>query len=115
MNADQKTRLEIMKALEKDFPDRPLEDLVYMARYVEHGGVEPGPPKQTGHPSEQGAPRKWASLADIPDTVRLVEDHDGELIKRLVTWEQSPWVFVAHKYTDILPTDGDGPFIEVLS
>lgn len=115
MNTNQQTRLEIMQALERDFPDRLLEDLLHVARYVEHGGAEPEPPKPDEPTIVQGDPRKWTSLADIPDTVRLVKDHDGELIKRLVTWEQSPWVFVAHKYTDIRPTNGDGPFIEVLS
>lgn len=39
MNTDQQNRLEIMKALEKGFPDRLLEDLIDVARYVEGNGT----------------------------------------------------------------------------
>lgn len=194
MNTDQKTRLEIMKALEKDFPDRLLEDLIDVARYVEgdasaadekaeefHRKVEedgdrmrlgldpihfkiPDTPRKWTNldaiPADVWAvtdgdgdvirrvalgnrriwkfeieryenttindefgpftevlsnPRTWTSLADIPDNVRWVKDHEGDLIKRFAFPEHGLWVYTSHDYADISPSDEDGPFSEVLS
>lgn len=115
MNTEQQTRLEIMRALDKEFPELLFEDLIHVARYIEHGGVKHEPPEQTGHPSEQGAPRKWVSLADIPDNVRWVKDHEGDLIKRFAFAENVLWVYTSHDYADIQPTDDDGPFTGALS
>lgn len=108
MNDDQQARLEIMRALGEDFSDRLLEDLIHVARYVEHGGVEPELP-------EPDEPCKWASLADIPEIVGLVEDHAGNVIKRIVGVEHVPWAYANLDYEDFFPRDEDGPFIEVLS
>lgn len=113
MNTDQQTRLEIMKALERDFPDRLLEDLLYMARYVEHGGAEQA--EQTEPTSVQGAPRTWTSLADIPASVLWVKDRDGDQIKRASSAGRTLWAHMTPVYAHISPNDEDGPFSEVLS
>lgn len=113
MNTDQQTRLEIMRALGEEFPNRPLEDLLHVARYVEHGGVKQA--EQTGPPSGSDEPRTWVSLADIPETVGSVEDREGDQIKRIVTAEQTEWVHTSHRYLGLPPMDDDGPFIEVPS
>lgn len=122
MNADQQTRLEIMKALEKDFPDRLLEDLIEVARYVEAGGIEQDRPESQDsaakYPEEADdipAPRTWTNLDHIPDGVGAVTDVDGYVICRVALGDRLVWKFEAERYEDMTVNDGFAPFAEVLS
>lgn len=116
MNTDQQNRLEIMKALEKDFPDRLLEDLIEVARYVEAGGIEQdSAAKSAGEASDIPAPRAWRKLEHIPDDVQAATDADGDVIRRVAVGNHFEWKFEAGRYEAIIVDDQFGPFIEVLS
>lgn len=106
MNTNQQNRLEIIRALKKEFPELLFEDLIHVARYIEYGRAELEPPKPVG-------PRKWAFLADIPETVELVEDRAGDVVRRIVNAGQTQWIYVSHRYLGFRLMDGAGPFTEV--
>lgn len=132
MNIDQQTRLEIMQALEKDFPDRLLEDLIDVARYVEGGGVErvreveAGVFERAREESQESAAKypdeaddiserhTWMNLDRIPDDVRAVTDADGYAIRRVDLGNRLVWKFEDARYEDMIVNDGFGPFAEVL-
>lgn len=121
MNDDQQNRLEIMKALEKEFPDRVLEDLIEVARYVEAGGIERA--RQESQDSaakfleeviDTPAPRTWWKLDDIPDYVGAVTDADGHVIRRAVWGDRLVWKLEdAARYKNVVVTDNLAPFTEV--
>lgn len=116
MNTDQQTRLEIMKALEKEFPDRLLEDLIEVARYVEAGGIErDSAAKFAEEAYDIPAPRAWAKLEHIPDDVRVATDADGDVICRVAVGDRLVWKFEVERYEAVIVNDYFGPFIEVLS
>lgn len=119
MNPDQKNRLEIMQALEKDFSGRVLEDLIEVARYVEAGGIErareesqDSAAKSVGGAAYISAPRTWTSLDDIPYDVWAATDPDGEVICRVVEGGRSVWRFEAARYKGITVNDTNAPFTE---
>lgn len=115
MNTDQQTRLEIMKALEKEFPDRLLEDLIDVARYVEGGGIEQdSAAKSAEEASDIPTRRAWARLGHIPDDVRAATDADGDVIRRVAVGDRLVWKFEAEGFKDVAINDNFGPFIEVL-
>ena len=116
MNTDQQNRFEIMKALEKDFPDRLLEDLIDVARYVEGGGIERD--STAKYPDEaEGIPeaRTWTNLEDISAHVRAVTDSDGDVIRRVALGNRLVWKFEAARYKDIAISNEFAPFTEALS
>lgn len=116
MNTDQKTRLEIIKALEKDFPDRLLEDLIDVARYVEAGGIErDSAAKSVGEATDIPTRRAWAKLGHIPDDVRAATDADGDVIRRVAVGDRLVWKFELQEFEAVIINDQFGPFIEVLS
>lgn len=130
MNTDQQNRLEIMKALEKDFPDRTLEDLIEVARYVEGNGtptitlqtpevgiwhIEDSDAKFLEEAAYISEPRTWKHLDHIPDDVRAVTDPDGDVIRRVALGDALVWQFEAERYQNTLVIDGFAPFTEVLS
>lgn len=121
MNADQQTRLEIMKALEKVFPDRLLEDLIDVARYVEAGGVErareesqDGAAKYPEEAADISEPRTWTALEDVPDDVLAVTDADGSRAMRVVSGDCQVWAYTFGIYTGFKVDSSAGPFTEVL-
>lgn len=121
MNPDQQTRLEIMQVLEKDFPDRLLEDLTEVARYVEAGGIErvreesqDSAAKTSWEAAYLSEPRTWTNLERIPDDVRAVTDQDGDVIRRVVECGLCIWRFEAARYMGITVNNDFGPFTEVL-
>lgn len=120
MNTDQQTRLEIMKALEKGFPDRLLEDLLEVALYVEAGGIERAREESQDSAAQFleevvdiPAPRTWWKLDRIPDDVRAVTDQDGDVIHRVAVGDRLVWTFQAERYEDITVNNDVGPFVEV--
>lgn len=122
MNANQQTRLEIMRALEKDFPDRLLEDLIHVARYVEAGGIEQdraesqdSAAKSVEEATDIPEARTWTKLERIPDDVRAVTDPDGDVIRRVALGNRLAWKFEATRYDGIAIDDTLAPFTEVLS
>lgn len=122
MNPDQQNRLEIVKALGKDFPDHLLEDLIDVARYVEGGGIDrarEGSQDSTAkYPDEAddiSEPRTWAHLEDIPAHVRAVTDSDGDVIRRVALGDRLVWKFEAERYEYIIIANNFAPFTEVLS
>lgn len=116
MNTDQRTRLEIMKALEKDFPDRLLEDLIDVARYVEAGGIERDSAAKFAEEADDIPEwRTWAHLEHIPDGVGAVTDADGDVICRVALGDRLVWKFEDARYEVMTVTDDVGPFTEVLS
>lgn len=123
MNADQQNRFDIMQALEKVFPDRLLEDLIEVARYVEAGGItrareesQDSAAKSLEEADDISAPRTWTNLDDIPDNVWAATDRDGDVIRRVLFEEGdlSIWAFEAELYGNIVVTDDHAPFTEVL-
>lgn len=128
MNTEQKNRFEIMKALEKDFPDRLLEDLIDVALYVEVGGVERARLKESAEKffetlrhlnpptpaQDKTSPRKWTNLDAIPSNVEAITDRDGDRAEPQVVLGKRKWVFTHGPLAgfDVLPNGG--PFTEVL-
>lgn len=116
MNTEQQNRFEIMKALERDFPDRLLEDLIEVARYVEGEGIEQdSAAKSAGMSDASPAPRTWMKLEHIPAHVFAATDADGDVIRRVAVGNHLEWKFEAGRYEAIIVDDQFGPFIEVLS
>lgn len=127
MNTDQKTRLEIMKALEKDFPDRLLEDLIDVALYVEVGGVERARLKESAEKffetlrhlnpptpaQDKTSPRKWTNLDAIPSNVKAITDSDGERAEPRTFLGKRKWVFTEVPFDGVTVSPDDGPFTEV--
>lgn len=124
MNTDQQARLEIMRALEKDFPDRLLEDLIDVARYVEGDGAPvstvarefrkagvSGPRKWT---NLDATPRTWTNLEAIPSTVKAITDRDGDRAEPQTIKGKRKWVFTDEPLDGVEVSPDDGPFIEVL-
>lgn len=116
MNPDQKNRLEIMQALEKDFSGRVLEDLIEVARYVEAGGIEQDSAGESAEEADDIPEwRTWAHLEHIPDGVGAVTDADGDVICRVALGDRLVWKFEDARYEVMTVTDDVGPFTEVLS
>lgn len=130
MNTDQQTRLEIMRALEKDFPDRVLEDLIDVARYVEgdaSAAVEEAKEFQRGidearmyfgldpvHLNIPDTPRKWTNLDAIPSSVKAITDRDGDRAEPQMIKGQRKWVFTDLPFDAVEVIPDGGPFTEVL-
>lgn len=123
--------------MEKDFPDRLLEDLIDVARYVEgdasaadekakefHRKIEEdGDRMRLGldpiHFKIPDAPRKWTNLDAIPSTVKAITDKDGDRAEPQTLQGKRKWVFTDAPFhgIEVSPDDGpftDGPFTEVL-
>lgn len=114
MNIDQQTRLEIMKALEKDFPDRLLEDLIDVARYVEGNGT---PATTFAHEflkASTASPRKWTNLDAIPSNVKAITDRDGDRAEPQTVKGKRKWVFTDDPFDGVTVSPDDGPFTEAL-
>lgn len=115
MNTDQQTRLEIMQALEKEFPDRLLEDLIEVARYVEAGSIEQdSAAKSAGEADDIFARRTWMKLEHIPAHVFAITDADGDVIRRVALGDRLAWKFEAEGFKDVAINDNFAPFTEVL-
>ena len=132
MNIDQQNRFEIMKALEKAFPDRLLEDLIDVARYVEGGGVErvreveagvferareesqDSAAKSLGEASGTPKPRKWTNLDAIPSSVKAITDRDGDRAEPQTLKGKRAWVFTDFPFDGLEVPPDCGPFTEVL-
>lgn len=131
MNTDQQTRFEIMQALEKDFPDRLLEELIDVALYVEVGGVERARLKESAEKffetlrhlnpptpaQDKTSPRVWGCFDDVPyETPFGVDGINGCLRKKgariEVSYQKTKW-----QNCDLMHSDMQGyaPFTEVLS
>lgn len=115
MNTDQQTRLEIMKALEKDFPARLLEDLIDVARYVEGDGTPAITVARESRKASMASPRKWTNLDAIPSTVKAITDRDGDRAEPQTFQGKRKWVFTEVPFDGVTVSPDDGPFTEVLS
>lgn len=114
MNTDQQTRLEIMRALEKDFPDRLLEDLIDVARYVEGDGTPASTFACESRKASVSGPRTWTNLEAIPSNVKAITDRDGDRAEPQTIKGQRKWVFTEIPFDGVTVSPDDGPFTEVL-
>lgn len=114
MNADQQNRFEIMKALEKDFPDRLLEDLIDVARYVEGDGMPVNTVAREFLEASTASPRKWTNPYAIPSSVKAITDRDGDRAEPQMIKGKRKWFFTDAPLDGVEVTSNDGPFTEVL-
>lgn len=119
MNIDQKARLEIMQALEKEFPDRLLEDLIEVARWVEGNGTPATTRARESRKAGMSSPRKWTNLDAIPSSVKRIRDRDGDRAEPRTLKGKRVWFFADAPFdgVEVSPDDGpftNGPFTEVL-
>lgn len=114
MNTDQQTRLEIIQALEKDFPDRLLEDLIDVARYVEGDGTPATTRAREFLNAGISSPRKWTNLAAIPSNVKAITDSDGDRAEPQTLKGERKWVFTDEPLDGVDVSPNYGPFTEVL-
>lgn len=113
MNTNQQNRFEIMKALEKDFPDRLLEDLIDVARYVEGEGMPVSTAAREFLEASTASARKWTNPHAIPSSVKAITDRDGDRAEPQTLQGKRKWFFTGLPFGGVEVTSNDGPFTEV--